>query len=339
MLKAVPVPEQVYSHELVSKQNCDYEAATFRAVYSSFTTPSTWIDYCPFTHASKQIKVREVGGGFDSKNYVCERRFAKAPDGTDIAMSLIYRKDLDMSKPNPAMIYGYGSYGICMDPSFAISYLPYCDRGMVYVMTHIRGGGENGRSWYEVQGKYLTKRNTFSDFIACAEYLVSSGITTPAQLACEGRSAGGLLIGAVINQRPDLFEAAIAGVPFVDVMTTMCDASIPLTTGEWEEWGNPNEMRYYDYMLSYSPMDNIKAQNYPNILMVAGLHDPRVAYWEPTKWATKLRVTKQNTNNTEILLKMDMDAGHFSASDRYKYLREKAIEQAWVIKHVIKRLK
>eukprot|EP00331_Platyophrya_macrostoma_P002368 CAMPEP_0176413924 /NCGR_PEP_ID=MMETSP0127-20121128/4966_1 /TAXON_ID=938130 /ORGANISM="Platyophrya macrostoma, Strain WH" /LENGTH=235 /DNA_ID=CAMNT_0017793753 /DNA_START=116 /DNA_END=823 /DNA_ORIENTATION=- len=235
------------------------------------------------------------------------------------------------------MLYGYGSYGICIDPEFSISYLPYLDRGMVYAIGHVRGGGEMGRQWYEQGAKYLTKRNTFQDFVSCAEELISAKITDPASLACEGRSAGGLLIGAVLNMRPDLFKCAIAGVPFVDVLTTMCDPSIPLTTGEWEEWGNPNEYKYFEYMKSYSPIDNVAAQDYPHLFIHAGLHDPRVAYWEPAKWAAKLRMTK--TDQNDVLLKMEMDSGHFSASDRYKYWREMALQQAFVLKHVIKTLK
>lgn len=185
------------------------------------------------------------------------------------------------------------------------------------------------RRRYEEQGKYLNKRNTFSDFIACAEHLVEGGFTSPEMLACEGRSAGGLLMGNVVNMRPDLFKIAVCGVPFVDLMNTMCDPSIPLTTGEWEEWGNPNEAKYHDYMLSYSPYDNVREQPYPNLLILAGLYDPRVAYWEPTKWASKLRAMKTDSN--DIIMKMDTEAGHFSASDRYKYLREKAFEQAVVL--------
>ena len=261
-------------------------------------------------------------------------------------MSIVHRKDLyegdGESKegasgeippaPKPAMLYGYGSYGICIDPGFHKLILPYLDRGMIYCIAHIRGGGEMGRYWYEEQGKYLNKRNTFQDFISCAEHLVDSGFTTPSTLAAEGRSAGGLLMGNVVNWRPDLFQAIVAGVPFVDLMNTMCDPTIPLTTGEWEEWGNPNEDKYFDYMLSYSPYDNVRAQPYPNILITAGLFDPRVAYWEPAKWASKLRSLK--TGDNKVLCKFDLDSGHFSASDRYKYLREKAFDQAFVLSMV-----
>jgi len=263
--------------------------------------------------------------------YVCKRIFATAADKTKIPISMVHLKSIydNGVTPKPTFLYGYGSYGICIDPGFHKMILPYLDRGMIYCIAHVRGGGEMGRYWYEEQGKYLNKRNTFSDFIACAEHLIDNGITTPDLLACEGRSAGGLLIGATINMRPDLFKVAVAGVPFVDVMNTMCDPSIPLTTGEWEEWGNPNEHKYHDYMLSYSPYDNVREQDYPNILITAGLHDPRVAYWEPAKWASKLRAMK--TDDNEVVTKFDLSSGHFSASDRYKYIREKSFDQAYVL--------
>ncbi|KAH9181903.1 hypothetical protein AeNC1_016119, partial [Aphanomyces euteiches] len=251
--------------------------------------------------------------------------------GTTIPMSMVYRKDLKRSEPQPLHLYGYGSYEIPIDPSFRSTILPLLDRGVIYVIAHIRGGGENGRTWYE-SAKYLTKINTFTDFIACAEHLIEAKYTTPKQMSCEGRSAGGLLMGAVLNLRPDLFTAAIAGVPFVDVMNTMSDATIPLTTGEWAEWGNPNEMKYFQYMLQYSPYENVKAQDYPSLLVTSGLFDPRVAYWEPTKWVAKLRDLKTDSN--KVLLKMDLDSGHFSASDRYHYLKEKAIDLSFILDHL-----
>ncbi|KAK7197081.1 oligopeptidase b [Novymonas esmeraldas] len=331
-LREVEMAEPIFTVHLVESQMAEYDAATFRVEYSSLATPNTWFDVSPQDHARTAVKVREVGGGFDASNYKVERHFATAPDRTKIPLSIVYHKDLDMSAPQPCMLYGYGSYGLCMDPQFNIKHLPYCDRGMIYAVAHIRGGSEMGRAWYEVGAKYLTKRNTFSDFIAAAEYLIEARMTSPSQLACEGRSAGGLLMGTVLNMRPDLFQAALAGVPFVDVMTTMCDPTIPLTTGEWEEWGNPNEYKYYDYMLSYSPIDNVRAQAYPNIMIQSGLHDPRVAYWEPAKWVSKLREYK--TDDNEILLNMDMESGHFSAKDRYKFWKESAIQQAFVCKHL-----
>ncbi|SCU72977.1 oligopeptidase b [Trypanosoma equiperdum] len=331
-LKELHFDEPVFTAHVVCSQMKTYDASLLRLRYSSMTTPTVWYDEDVLSGERKVVKARKVGGGFESKNYVCRRELATAPDGTKVPISLVYDTSIDLKKPNPTMLYGYGSYGICIEPEFNSRFLPYVDRGMIYAIAHVRGGGEMGRTWYEVGGKYLTKRNTFMDFIACAEHLISSGLTTPAQLSCEGRSAGGLLVGAVLNMRPDLFHVALAGVPFVDVMTTMCDPSIPLTTGEWEEWGNPNEYKFFDYMNSYSPIDNVRAQDYPHLMIQAGLHDPRVAYWEPAKWASKLRELKTDSN--EVLLKMDLESGHFSASDRYKYLRENAIQQAFVLKHL-----
>ncbi|ORC85944.1 Oligopeptidase B [Trypanosoma theileri] len=331
-MQEIEFEEPVFTARPVFSHMKEYHTETLRLTYSSMTTPTTWFDFHVGKGTRTSVKVREVGGGFNSKNYICKRCFALAPDGTEIPLSIVHDINLDLSKPHPTMLYGYGSYGLCIEPEFGIKYLPYVDRGMIYAIAHIRGGGEMGRAWYEVGAKYLTKRNTFSDFIASAEYLIESGMTTSSLLACEGRSAGGLLIGAVLNMRPDLFRVALAGVPFVDVMTTMCDPSIPLTTGEWEEWGNPNEYKYFDYMNSYSPIDNVRAQDYPHLLIQAGLHDPRVAYWEPAKWASKLRELKTDSN--ELLLNMDLESGHFSASDRYKYWREMAIQQVFVLKHL-----
>lgn len=330
--RELQMEEEVYTLEPIGSHMKDYHTSFFRVVYSSMTTPSTFFDVDALTFHRTLIKQKAVGGGFDSENYVVQREFATAPDGAKVPISLVYAKKLNLTTPQPCLLYGYGSYGYSMDPEFSIKYLPYVDRGMVYAVAHIRGGCEMGRTWYEPGAKYLTKRNTFSDFIACAEHLIAKGITKPSQLACEGRSAGGLLVGAVLNMRPDLFKAAIAGVPFVDVMTTMSDPSIPLTVGEWEEWGNPNEYKFFDYMLSYSPVDNVRAQDYPNIMVQAGLFDPRVAYWEPTKWVAKLR--KYKTDNNDILLNMDLESGHFSAKDRYRYWKESAIQQAFVCKHL-----
>ncbi|KAG8345216.1 oligopeptidase b [Trypanosoma vivax] len=324
--------EPVFTTHVVLSQMHMYNTVTLRLTYSSMTTPTTWYDVHVAEGGRTPVKIREVGGGFNPAHYVSKRLLATAPDGTKIPISLVYDAALDLTKPHPTMLYGYGSYGICVEPEFNIQYLPYVDRGVIFAIAHVRGGGEMGRAWYELGAKYLTKRNTFMDFIACAEHLISSGLTTPNQLACEGRSAGGLLIGAVLNMRPDLFHVALAGVPFVDVMTTMCDPTIPLTTFEWEEWGNPNEYKYFDYMNSYSPIDNVRAQAYPHLMIQAGLHDPRVAYWEPVKWASRLRQLK--TDGNEVLVKMDLDSGHFSSADRYKYWREMAIQQAFVLKHL-----
>ena len=331
-VKKVDPPEPIYNIDIGS--NAEYDAEVVRLIYSSPVTPLSHWDFSPVSREYNTVKQQTVPG-YNSEEFICERKYATAPDGRQIPMSIVRRKDVALTEngPTPTLLYGYGSYGMSIDPSFSMGILPYTTRGMVYVIAHIRGGGEMGRAWYEKEGKYLMKHNTFQDFISCAEWLVDNKVTSPSLLAIEGRSAGGLLMGAVLNMRPDLFKAAVAGVPFVDVMTTMCDPSIPLTTGEWEEWGNPNEAKWHSYMLSYSPMDNIRPVAYPNILIVAGLHDPRVPFWEPLKWASKLREHTTSEEN-EILLKIDVDAGHFSASDRYKYWREKAFEQAFVLGHL-----
>jgi len=334
-LQRLEFDEELFEVEIGA--NRDYATNFLRIHYSSLTTPQIAIDVDladPAGSARSVVWRREVPN-FDPGKYTCRRFFATAPDGAQIPICMVHRKDLydgegDNKKPKPCFLYGYGSYGICVDPGFDVHVLPYLDRGMVYCIANVRGGGEMGRGWYEEQGKYRNKRNTFTDFIACAEHLVEQGITVPDKMAIEGRSAGGLLVGSVLNMRPDLFRIAIAGVPFVDVMNTMCDPSIPLTTGEWEEWGNPNEWKYFDYMLSYCPYDNVRSVPYPDVLITAGLHDPRVAFWEPAKWASKLR-TMSTSPDREVLLKMDLEVGHFSASDRYRYKREKAFDQAVVL--------
>lgn len=310
--------------------NCDFDTDKFRFVYSSMTTPRTTYDYDVNTRKMTFLKEKPTPN-YDRSLYKSERLEAKARDGTIVPISIVYRADKRTKDRQALHLYGYGSYEISIDPSFVASALPLLDRGVIYAIAHIRGGGENGRTWYE-SAKYKAKKNTFTDFIDCAEHLVAAGYTSPSKMTCEGRSAGGLLMGTVLNMRPDLFTAAIAGVPFVDVMNTMSDASIPLTTGEWEEWGNPNEAEYFQYMLSYSPYENVKQQAYPNILVTSGLYDPRVAYWEPMKWVAKLRDVKSDQN--DILLKMDLSAGHFSASDRYHYLKEKAFDLSYLLDHL-----
>eukprot|EP00658_Telonema_sp_P-2_P046316 TRINITY_DN3444_c0_g1_i2.p1 TRINITY_DN3444_c0_g1~~TRINITY_DN3444_c0_g1_i2.p1 ORF type:complete len:333 (+),score=77.72 TRINITY_DN3444_c0_g1_i2:90-1088(+) len=307
-----------------------YKRQVVRLSYSSLTTPHSVMEFEFSTGKLILLKEQPVPE-FDRSLYTSELMHATAADGTSIPMSVVYRTDKrDHSCPAPVFLYGYGSYGICIDPEFNARLLPLLDRGVVYVCAQIRGGGELGRAtWYEEQGKYLNKMNTFTDFCDCAQHIVDTGMSTPDKLAICGRSAGGLLMGAVLNLRPDLFKVAVAGVPFVDVLTTMSDASIPLTTGEWEEWGNPNEAKYYEYMKSYSPYDNLTAQEYPSILVTAGLHDPRVAYWEPAKWVARLRDLK--TDNNPCLFKCDLSSGHFSASDRYKNLRERAFEYSFLL--------
>ena len=252
-----------------------------------------------------------------------------ADDGTQVPMSIVYRKGLKKDGSNPTLIYAYGSYGSTMDPYFSSVRLSLLDRGFVYALAHIRGGQEMGRSWYD-DGKLLNKKNTFTDFINCGEYLVENNYTTSDGLFAMGGSAGGLLMGAVVNMRPDLWKGVVAQVPFVDVITTMLDESIPLTTGEYDEWGNPNEKEYYDYILSYSPYDNVVAQDYPNMLVATGLHDSQVQYWEPAKWVAKLRANK--TDNNMLLLHTNMEAGHGGASGRFESLKETAMEYAFMFK-------
>eukprot|EP00903_Cladosiphon_okamuranus_P021564 g19826.t1 len=323
-------PEQAYA--TYSTCNMVFDTSTLRFGYQSMVSPRAVFDYDMDTKVRTLLKEKEVPG-YDRSMYTCERTAVKARDGVEVPMSMVYRKDLYpdglAGKKAPCMLYGYGSYGASIEPTFDFTRLSFLNRGMVYVIAHIRGGGEMGRPWYEDGGKYLTKRNTFQDFVDCAEHLVTEGVTSPKGLAVCGRSAGGLLIGNVVNMRPDLFAAAVADVPFVDLMNSMADPSIPLTITEWEEWGNPNEHKFHEYMLSYSPYDNVRHQPYPAMLVTGGLNDPRVAYWEPCKWVSKLR--DMATSDNPLYLKIDMSAGHFSASDRYKHMKEQAFEYAFVL--------
>jgi oligopeptidase B len=264
-----------------------------------------------------------VLGTFDKTNYTEQRVWATAADGTRVPVSMVFRNGLKKDGSNPLLLYAYGSYGHSLDAGFSSVRLSLLDRGFIYAIAHVRGGEDLGREWYE-DGKLLKKMNTFTDFIACSKFLISEGYTSPRHLYAEGGSAGGLLIGAVLNLSPELYHGAIAQVPFVDVVTTMLDDSIPLTTGEYDEWGNPNQKEYYDYMLSYSPYDNVKAQRYPNLYVSTGLHDSQVQYWEPAKWVAKLRAVK--TGDEEVLLDTNMEAGHGGASGRFEALRELARE-------------
>lgn len=280
---------------------------------------------------------------YDKDSYATCRLHAIASDGTRIPMSIVYNKHksrcgADITHPiekSPLILYGYGSYGVCIDPVFDYKRITLLDRGVIYCIAHIRGGGEMGRHWYEDEGKYLTKMNTFTDFASCLKHLAAEGISDATMTACVGRSAGGLLIGGVLNMYPNLFKVGIADVPFVDAITTMSDPTIPLTVGEWSEWGNPNEDKFYDYMKSYSPVDNVQRQNYPSILVTAGLFDPRVAYFEPAKWVATLRDMK--LDNNPLYLKTDMSSGHFSASDRYKYIKECAFEYAFILDQILEK--
>ncbi|CAN8074889.1 unnamed protein product, partial [Agarophyton chilense] len=325
------VDSEETAHVIDIGYNCEYDATSFRYIYSSLTTPKRDYEYDVKSKQSTSLKEDKVPG-YNKLLYKTERLEAISPDGTAIPISLVYNsKAISENGPNKLHLYGYGSYEISIDPSFSMTRLPMLDRGVVYAIAHIRGGGEYGREWYEA-ARFETKRKTFEDFCACAEHLIDTGRTTPRFLSIEGRSAGGLLIGAVLNMRPELFKAAIAGVPFVDVLNTMSDPSIPLTTGEWQEWGNPHCRKYFDAIKEYCPYTNVGPKPYPAVLILAGLYDPRVMYSEPAKWAAKLR--KYTTRTDPILLKVDMSSGHFSASNRYSYLSEKAFDTAWVLRQL-----
>lgn len=309
--------------------NPEFDTDILRFGYNSLVTPSSIFDFNMITGEKTLLKQQEVIGGHDPELYHSERIWAKAEDGVMVPISLVYKKSLfSKTGESPLLLYSYGSYGYSMDAYFSSNRLSLLDRGFVFAIAHIRGGEDLGRHWYE-QGKMLNKRNTFMDFISCASHLIAEKYTSSAHLYAMGGSAGGLLIGAVINMRPELFNGAIANVPFVDVVTTMLDESIPLTTGEFQEWGNPKDKEYYDYMLSYSPYDNIEAKAYPNLLVTSGLHDSQVQYWEPTKWVAKLREVK--TDNNLLLLDTNMEAGHGGASGRFNALKELAMEYAFLL--------
>ena len=309
--------------------NPDPSSRTLRYVYQSLTTPRSVFDYDPATREKTLRKQDQVLGGFDSAYYRTERLWAVASDGTEVPVSVVYRPDLRPAEGgSPLLLYGYGSYGASMDAGFSSLRLSLLDRGFVYAIAHIRGGEEMGRSWYE-DGKLLNKKNTFTDFIAAAEHLAAEGYADPDRIYAMGGSAGGLLMGAVFTMRPDLWDGIVAQVPFVDVVTTMLDASIPLTTFEWDEWGDPREREYYDYMLSYSPYDNVEAKDYPHMLVTTGLHDSQVQYWEPAKWVARLRAKK--TDGNLLLLKTNMSAGHGGASGRFDRYRETALVYAFLL--------
>jgi oligopeptidase B len=308
--------------------NLEFDTTTLRFEYASMKTPLSIYDYDITVRQKTLLKREEVLGGFDPDNYVTERLHARAADGTDIPISLLYRRGTAKNGSNPLLLYGYGSYGVSIDAAFSSPRLTLVDRGFIYAIAHIRGGQEMGRQWYE-DGKLLKKKNTFTDFIDVAEFLIGENFTEPEKLFAMGRSAGGLLMGAISNMRSDLFKGIVAEVPFVDVVTTMLDSSIPLTTGEYDEWGDPNEKQFYDYMLSYSPYDNVARKAYPAMLITGGLHDSQVQYWEPAKWAAKLRELK--TDNNRILLKTNMDAGHGGASGRFRRHRETAFSYVFLL--------
>ena len=309
--------------------NVDFDTEILRYGYNALTTPSSVIDFNMHTKSKTILKEQEVlGGKFKKENYTSERIWATAEDGTKIPMSVVYRKDIKKDGTNPLLQYAYGSYGSTVDPYFSTIRLSLLDRGFIYVITHIRGGEYLGRQWYE-DGKLLNKKNTFSDFIACSSHLIKERYTSSKHLYAMGGSAGGLLMGVIINEAPELYNGVISAVPFVDVITTMLDDSIPLTTGEYDEWGNPNDKLYYEYMKSYSPYDNIEAKAYPNMLVTAGLNDSQVQYWEPAKWVAKLREMKTDVN--QLYFKTNMEAGHGGASGRFESLKEDAEEFAFLL--------
>lgn len=308
--------------------NPDFNTNVLRYNYSSLTTPSSTYDYNMDTKAKTLLKQQEVLGGFDKANYVSERVFVTARDGAKVPVSIVYRKGTPKDGTAPLLQYAYGSYGSNTEPGFSSTRLSLLDRGFIYAIAHIRGGQEMGRQWYE-DGKLLKKKNTFNDFVDVSKWLVANKYAAPGKLFALGGSAGGLLMGAVINQAPELYRGVVAAVPFVDVVTTMLDESIPLTTGEFEEWGNPKQKQYYDYMLSYSPYDQVEKKAYPNLLVTTGLHDSQVQYWEPAKWVAKLRTMK--TDNNLLLLHTNMEAGHGGASGRFNALKEVAMEYAFML--------
>ncbi|MDQ5852943.1 MAG: S9 family peptidase, partial [Chloroflexota bacterium] len=325
-VRYVEFPEPVYT--FWPGPNPEFDTSVLRFTYTSLVTPNSVVDYDMGTGTWDLRKQDEIPSGYDPSLYQSERLIATAPDGTQVSISLVYKKGIRRDGRNPLLLYGYGSYGYSIDPSFSSDRLSLLDRGFIFAIAHIRGGSDLGRDWYD-QGKLFHKKNSFADFIACAEHLIAEGYTSSERLAIMGGSAGGLLMGAVANMRPDLFKAVVAKVPFVDVINTMCDPSLPLTVIEYEQWGNPNDKEAYDYIKSYSPYDNVEAKAYPHMLITSGLNDPRVSYWEPTKWAAKLRALK--TDQNRLLLKTNMEAGHGGASGRYDHLKEIALDYAFLL--------
>ena len=323
----LPFKEEVYTAYI--SYNPEFDSEVLRYGYTSMTTPNSTIDFNMKTKASEVKKEQTVLGDFKKENYETKRIWVTARDGVKVPVSIVYRKDTEINSDTPLLLYAYGSYGASMDVYFSTSRLSLLDRGFIYAIAHIRGGQELGRPWYD-DGKMLKKKNTFNDFVDVSKYLIQNNYTSPKHLYAMGGSAGGLLMGAVINQAPELYNGVVAQVPFVDVVTTMLDDSIPLTTGEYDEWGNPNDKVYYDYIKSYSPYDNIEKKNYPNMLVTTGLHDSQVQYWEPAKWVAKLREMK--TDDNLLLLKTDMETGHGGASGRFEALKEVALEYAFIFK-------
>jgi oligopeptidase B len=323
------LPFESETYTAYAGTNVDFDTDILRYSYQSMTTPSSVIDFNMKTKTKEIKKEQQVlGGKFDKNNYTEERIWATAKDGTKIPISMVYRKGLKKDGTNPLLLYAYGSYGHSMDATFSSTRLTLLDRGFIFAIAHIRGGEDLGRQWYE-DGKLLKKKNTFTDFIDCSKFVIEQKYTVPKHLYAEGGSAGGLLMGVIVNLAPELYHGVIAQVPFVDVMTTMLDETIPLTTGEYDEWGNPNVKRFYNYMASYSPYDNVKRQNYPNIYVSTGLHDSQVQYWEPAKWVAKIRSIK--TDDSVLFLDTNMDAGHGGASGRFEAIKELAKEYSFLL--------
>jgi oligopeptidase B len=323
------MPEQAY--EIWGESNALFDTEVYRFGYSSMVTPASTFEWNVADQTRTLLKEEPVLGNYDPAAYVTRRLWATAGDGTQVPVTIVHRKDLPIDGSAPLIMTGYGSYGVPYDPYFTVTRLPLLDRGVVFALAHIRGGGDLGRAWYEA-GKFLNKQTTFDDFISVSEFLVTQGYAAPDRLAIYGGSAGGLLMGAVANQRPELFAGIVAQVPFVDVVTTMMDETIPLTVIEWEEWGDPHDKLFFDAMLAYSPYDNVVAQDYPPMLITSGLNDPRVQYWEPTKWTAQLRAHK--TDGNVLLLKTNMGAGHGGASGLYGYLEDKAFLWAFLLESV-----
>ncbi len=326
----IEFPEPVYS--VGATGNAEYKTNLLRFNYTSLVTPASVFDYDVRTRERELKKQYEVRGGYDRSQYQSERIFAKAPDGVEVPISLVYRRGFQRNGTSPLLLYGYGAYGHSIDPRFSSDRLSLLDRGFVFAIAHIRGGAEMGEEWHD-QGKLLQKKNTFTDFIACAEHLIQEHYTSSDRLAIMGGSAGGLLVGAVLNLRPELFHAVIAKVPFVDTLNTMLDPTLPLTIAEYEEWGNPEQEEFYRYIRSYSPYDNVAPRQYPAMLVTAGLNDPRVSYWEPAKWVAKLRALKTDSN--VLLLRIDMGSGHFGPSGRYEGIKEVAFDYAFLLSRIL----
>ncbi|TRX28950.1 S9 family peptidase [Flavobacterium franklandianum] len=323
------LPFESETYTAYTGTNVDFDTDILRYSYQSMTTPSSVIDFNVKTKTKEIKKEQQVlGGKFDKNNYTEERIWATAKDGIKIPISMVYRKGLNKDGKNPLLLYAYGSYGHSMDATFSSTRLTLLDRGFIFAIAHIRGGEDLGRQWYE-DGKLLKKKNTFTDFIDCSKFVIEQKYTSPEHLYAEGGSAGGLLMGAIVNLAPELYHGIIAQVPFVDVITTMLDESIPLTTGEYDEWGNPNVKKYYNYMASYSPYDNVKEQKHPNMYVSTGLHDSQVQYWEPAKWVAKLRSIK--TDDSLLFLDTNMKAGHGGASGRFEAIKELAKEYSFLL--------